>query len=195
MSEISDLYSQIEQQSPKLIKKWQLEINKRIRRFVRNIAKASPFLDKPVKRMFGVRNNMDGKSLTIYGTAPNAGRMKSFNAPVNQWQETRKTFRIYGRDGWRTIHKTQLFRKNAGTEIADVPYFGTSEKPVKYFGIKKGRIRLAYGKTTDNGLALPVYADNTYPDWIMENHKEEIDRIIIEAGRDILSQALFANQL
>lgn len=189
MSEISDLYTQISQADAKLVAKWQREANKRIRRFVRNIAKTSPFLDKPAKRMFGVRNSKDGKTLTIYGTSPNAGRMKAFNAPTNKWERVRRYFHIKGRDGFRTIHKVQMVRTTAGTEIADVPYFGTSERPAKYYGIQKGRVTLAYGKTA-SGIALPVYAEDSYPDWLMEHHRDEIDRIIMETGRAILSEAL-----
>jgi hypothetical protein len=190
MNELSDLYNRIGQIDQKLIGKWQREVNKRIRRFVRNISSVSPFIDKPAKRMFGVRNSKDGQSLTIYGTAPNAGRMKAFNAPTNEWQSVRRYFHIYGRNGWRTIHKTQMVRTTAGTDIADVPYFGTSEPPEQYFGIRKGRVTLAYGKT-DSGIALPVYAENSYPDWIMQNHRDDIDNIILEAGRYILSACLF----
>lgn len=185
MSELEDLYAQISQDK-KLVRKWQREANKRIKRFVKNIASASPFIDKPVKRMFGVRNSKDGTSLTIYGTAPNAGRMKGFDAPVNDWQPTSEAFHIFGESGWHTIHKVQKVRPSAGVPIRDVPYRGTSEKPHRYFGIRKGKVTLAYGKTKSN-LSLPVYADNTYPDWIMERYSDEIDRIVIEAGQDVLA--------
>ena len=186
MSEFNELYTQISQIDSKLVRKWQNEVNKRVRRFVRNIAKSSPFLDKPQKRMFGIRNSKDGQSLTIYGSSPNAGRMKTFNAPTDKWKKVRRAFHFYGDNGWRTIHKVQMVRTSAGTDIKDVPYFGTSERPEKYFGIKKGRVKLAYGKT-DSGIALPVYAENSYPDWIMQNHRDEIDNIIIEAGREVLT--------
>lgn len=186
MSEFSELYASISTDA-KLMKKWQREVNKRVRRFVRNVASASPFLDKPNKRMFGVRNFKDGQSLTIYGTSPNAGRMKAFNAPTNDWQTVRRTFHIFGKDGWRTIHKTQMVRSSAGVPVQNVPYFGTSERPDRYFGIRKGKVTLAYGKT-DGGLALPVYAENSYPDWIMQNYRDDIDRIVIEAGQNVLTE-------
>lgn len=189
MSELNDLYNRIAQTNEKLIKKWQREVNKRIKRFVRNIAKASPFLDKPNKRMFGIRNSKDGKSLTIYGTSPNAGRVKGFNAPVNEWKKTDETYRIFGEGEWRTIHKVQMVRASAGVPVQDVSYYGTSNCPERYFGIKKGRVILAYGKTKDD-LSLPVYAKANYPDWIMNNHREEIERIIMEAGRDVLGEML-----
>lgn len=186
MSEFSELYTKISQIDSKLVRKWQNEVNKRVRRFVRNIAKSSPFLDKPQKRMFGIRNSKDGQSLTIFGSSPNAGRMKAFNAPTDKWQRVRRYFHIYGNKGWRTIHKVQTVRTTAGTEIKDLPYFGTFEQPEKYFGTKKGRVKLAYGKTK-SGIALPVYAENSYPDWIMQHHRDEIDNIILETGRSVLN--------
>ena len=189
MQSLTDLYTQITQTDAGLLRKWQRETNKRIRRFVRNIAGASPFLDKPAKRMFGVRNAKDGQSLTIYGTSPNAGRMKAFHAPTNEWRSVPRYFHFEGRNGWRTIHKTQMVLATAGTEIADVPYFGTSERPDRYFGIKKGRVTLAYGKT-DDGLSLPVYARDSYPEWVMENYRDDLENIIMECGQEILANYL-----
>lgn len=188
MNDLTEIYNQLSDH-PKLVQKWQREANRRIRRFVRNIASASPFLDKPQKRMFGVRNSKDGQSLTIYGTSPNAGRMKSFNAPTNKWQTMLRYFRFYGRDGWRTIHKMQMVRATAGTPIQNVPYYGTSEKPDRFYGIKKGKTTLAYGKT-ESGIALPVYAQDSYADWIMNKHLDEIENIIIECGREILANQM-----
>lgn len=187
-NDISELYASISTDA-KLMKKWQREVNKRVRRFVRNVASASPFLDKPVKRMFGVRNSKDGKSLTIYGVHPNAGRMKAFNAPTDDWKPVTQAYRFFGDDGWRTIHKVQMAKSSAGVAIEDVPYFGTSKKPDMYFGIRKGKATLAYGRV-ENGLAVPVYAENDYPDWIMENYRDEIDRIVIEAGQDVLTNLI-----
>lgn len=192
MSEFSELYNRVSTDA-KLLKKWQREVNKRVKRFVRNVASVSPFLDKPNKRMFGVRNSKDGQSLTIYGTSPNAGRMKAFNAPTNDWQTVRRTFHIFGKDGWQTIHKTQMVRSSAGVPVQNVPYFGTSERPDRYFGIRKGKVTLAYGKT-DGGLALPVYAENSYPDWIMQNYRDDIDRIVIEAGQDVLTEFMMKGE-
>ena len=185
MSELEELYAQISQDK-KLVRKWQREANKRIKRFVKNIAGASPFLDKPVKRMFGVRNSKDGQSLTRYGTSPNAGRMKGFNAPVNEWRQTAEAFRIFGEGGWRTIHKVQMVNTSAGVPIQDVPYFGTSEQPDRYFGIRKGKVTLAYGKTK-GGLGVPVYAQDSFADWLMAHHGDELENLILECGRDVLA--------
>lgn len=190
---LSEIYKQLSDK-PKLIRRWQRTANKWIRRFVKNIASASPFIDKPQKRMFGVRNSKDGQTLTIYGTSPNAGRMKTFNAPTDKWQAVTRAFRFFGggdwHSDWHTIHKTQMVRRSAGTPIQDVPYYGTSEKPERFYGIKKGKTTLAYGKT-DSGIALPVYAQDSYADWIMNKHLNEIENIILECGRDILAEQMF----
>ena len=186
MSALSDLYDKISQANTKLVKKWLSEANKRIKKFVKNIAKSAPFLDKPNKRMFGTSIGKDD-SLKIFGNSPNAGRMRRFGAPVGEWVPTREGFRFFGAKGWQTIHKIQKTSRSAGVPIKDVPYLGTSERPKKYFGIKKGRITLAYGKTRDD-LSLPVYAATSYPDWVMERYSDDIKNIIMDAGNDILSQ-------
>lgn len=189
MNELSDLYNRITQMDEKLLVKWQRAVNKRVRQFVRNVASASPFIDKPNKRMFGVRNSKDGQSLTIYGTSPNAGRMKGFNAPVDKWMPTKEAFHVFGEKGWRTIHKARRVTNSAGVPIQDVPYYGTSDRPDRYFGLRRGKVTLAYG-WTDDGLALPVYTQDSYADWIMTTHRDEIDRIVLEAGQDVLSDAI-----
>ena len=189
MNDLTAIYNQLSD-NPKLMKKWQRKANKRIRSFVRNIASASPFLDKPKKSMFGVQNSKDGQSLTIYGTSPNAGRMKAFDAPIGKWRTETRAFKFFSRGGWHTIHKVQMVRAIAGTPIQNVPYYGTSEKPDRFYGIKKGKTTLAYGKT-DSGIALPVYAQDSYADWIMNKHLNEIENIILECGRDILAEQMF----
>lgn len=186
MSDLSDLYDRIKEAKSGLVKKWLREANKRIKKFVKNIAKSAPFLDKPNKRMFGTRIGKDD-TLKIFGNSPNAGRMHRFGAPVGEWVPTMEGYRFFGEKGWQTIHKVQKTSRSAGVPIKDVPYLGTSERPKKYFGIKKGRITLAYGKT-QNDLSLPVYADTSYPDWIMDRYDDDIKNIILEAGNDILSQ-------
>lgn len=185
MSALNDLFHQLTNLDAKLITRWQRQVNRQVRRFVRTIASSSPYLDKPKGSIFGIRNNREGDSLTLFGTSPNTGRMKAFAAPIEEWVEVPKTFRILGAQGWRTIKKAQKVYKQAGTPVQDVSYFGTTEKPEKFFGIRRGKEIHAYGRT-EGGIALPIYAKDSFADWIMEQHKEEIDRIVLEAGQDVL---------
>ncbi|MBQ8036990.1 MAG: hypothetical protein IJ268_08365, partial [Proteobacteria bacterium] len=63
---------------------------------------------------------------------------------------------------------------------------GTSEKPDRFYGIKKGKVTLAYGKTK-GGLGVPVYAQDSFADWLMAHHGDELENLILECGRDIFA--------
>lgn len=185
INNIAEIYKQLSDK-PKLIQKWKSAVIRRIKQFARNISKASPFLDKPQKSIFGVRSRKKDDTLTIYGTSPNAGRMKGFDAPVNEWLAVNRYFRVLRHGKWRTIHKVQKVKRNAGVPLQDVAYYGTSQKPDRFYGIKNGKATLAYGKT-QNGLGVPVYAKDSFADWLMTNHRDELENIILECGRDILA--------
>ena len=186
MNEVDNIYNYLSDM-PKLMQKWKKAVANRIKQYARNVAKASPFLDKPQKRMFGVRAQKSDDSIVMYGTSPNAGRVKGFSAPVNEWIAVNRYFRFMRHDKWQTIHKVHKVTKNIGVPLQDVPYYGTSEKPDRFFGIKKGKATLAYGETK-GGLGLPVYARDSFVDWLVIHHRDELDTIILECGRDILAE-------
>lgn len=181
----TDIYKQLSG-NPKLIQKWKQAVVRRIKQYARNVAKASPFLDKPQKSIFGIRARKTENELSIYGTSPNAGRIKGFNAPVNEWMAVHRHFRIIQNGKWRTIHKVQKVTHQVGVPLQDVSYYGTSKAPERYFGIKKGKVTLAYGKNKDD-LSLPVYARDSFADWLMAHHGDEIENLILECGRDIFA--------
>lgn len=184
----TDIYKQLSG-NPKLIQKWKAAVIRRVKQYARNVAKASPFLDKPQKSIFGIRARKHGNELTMYGTSPNAGRMKGFHAPVNEWMAVRRQFRIIQNGKWRTIHKVQKVVRNIGVSLQDISYYGTSKAPERFFGIKKGKVTLAYGKNKDD-LSLPVYARDSFADWLMAHHGDELENLILECGRDVLADAI-----
>lgn len=182
---LTDIYKQLSG-NPKLIQRWKAAVTRRIKQYARNVAKASPFLDKPQKRIFGLKARKKDDSVVMFGTSPNAGRMKGFHAPVNEWIAVNRYFRVLRHGKWRTIHKVQKVSRNIGVPVQDVPYFGTSEKPDRFYGIKKGKVTLAYGKTK-GGLGVPVYAQDSFADWLMAHHGDELENLILECGRDIFA--------
>lgn len=176
----------------KLISRWKLDVVRRVKRFARNASSASPFLAKPQKSIFGGRISKKGDSVVFYGTPPNAGRMKGFSAPTNEWIPTSEPFRFFGEDGWRTIHKVQKTAKSVGVALQDVSYFGTASRPERYFGIKSGRVSLGYGKTK-NDESLPIYAKESFADWLFGRYADDVDEIILECGQNILDDYLLKN--
>lgn len=185
---MTEIYKQLADNT-KLIQKWKAAVIRRIKQYARNVAKASPFLDKPTKRIFGLRARKKDDSVVMFSTSPNAGRMKGFNAPVNEWMAVNRYFRVLRHGKWRTIHKVQKVSRSIGVSVQDVPYFGTSEKPNRFYGIQKGKVTLAYGKTK-SGLGLPVYAQESFADWLMEHHAGELENLILECGRDIIADIM-----
>ena len=194
MSAISDLYDRINGIDDKLIGKWASAVRKEIERFGKSIQPASPFIDKPNLKddkrrgRFWLRQDLRKGTVTMYGIAPNIGRVKGFGAPVNRWHETKPYRFKYGRR-WVTFHRAQDTSTSPGIETKQ-PYFGgTPVRPSGYFGIGSGKRKIwGYGRTEDG--ATPIYYEYSYADWLMEKHDDEIDRIIMETGQEILSESL-----
>ena len=194
MSAISDLYDRIKIIDDKLIGKWATAVRKEIKRFGDAVQPASPFIDKPNLKddkrrgRFWLRQDLRKGTVTMYGIAPNIGRVKGFGAPVNRWHETKPYRFKYGRR-WVTFRKAQDTSESPGIETKQ-PYFGGAPvRPSGYFGLGTNKRKLwGYGRT-DEG-ATPIYYKDAFADWLMENHGDEIDRIIMETGQEILSESL-----
>ena len=58
-------------------------------------------------------------------------------------------------------------------------------RPTSYFGIGNGKSVWGYGRVSDG--AVPVYYRDSFADWLMHSHGDEIDRIVMETGQAILS--------
>jgi len=203
MNAMMDLYHQISELDQKLIGKWSKAVRSEIDRFGKNIQPVSPFIDrltlKDDKRRgrFWIRVKRDN-SIRLYGIAPNVGRVRGFNAPVNQWQDV-ATYRFqyakkkptfgrrrsnYGK-GWVTYHRAQVTSATPGVETKQ-PYFGgLPVRPTSYFGIGNGKSVWGYGRVKEG--AVPVYYRDSFADWLMQSHGDEIDHIVIETGQAILS--------
>lgn len=192
MGAIGDLYNQIVGMDDKAVDAWVRESRKRIIDYSRTAFSGSPFLDRPSvksdlnKGRFWIRADFKHDSITMYGIAPNAGRLKTFGAPVGKYHATKPYRFKYGKR-WVTFHRAQDVSASVGLDIKQ-PYYGGSPVHVtKYFGIKaSGRGAWAYGRTND-GEPVRVYAEDSYMDWLIKNHRAAIDEIIIEAGRDVLA--------
>lgn len=204
MDSISDLYDKISEIGGKSVNRWIREVRKRLLKFSKNISSASPFKDKPTyqkdfrKGRFWISTSTKDSTVKMFGTAPNAGRVKGFGAPVDKWHSTKPyVFKypekgtIFGRSrtpygrGWVTYGKAQDTSRDAGIPLKTAYYGGSPVKLTRFFGIKG----LGYGRTKD-GKAVPIYYESAFVDWMMSQHDDEIGRIIMEAGQDVISQSL-----
>lgn len=205
MSAVKDLYDRISEIGDKSMIMWVREVRKRIAKFSKNISPSSPFKDKPTyqkdfrKGRFWITGEPKEATVKMFGTAPNVGRVKGFGAPVNQWHDVKpyrfrypdhKTFfdrrKRQRYDGaWVTYGRAQSTSGSAGIPIKPTYLNGERVKATRYFGIGG----MGYGRTAD-GEAMPVYYENAFVDWMMDRHDDEIERIIIEAGQDVISAIL-----
>ena len=204
MNAVTDLYNRISEINGSSINKWVREVKKRLAQFSKNVSTASPFKDKPTyqkdfrKGRFWISGDPKEPTIRMFGVAPNAGRVQGFGAPINQWHDV-EPYRfeypdskpLFGRNraqygtGWVTYGKAQVTRSSAGVPIKTPHLNGKPVKAVRYFGING----MGYGRT-ESGKAMPVYYESAFVDWMMERHNEEIERIIIEAGNDVISDIL-----
>lgn len=196
MMELSEIFSRIEAAGLKDLYKWEAECERRIMEFAKIVQPSSPFKDLPKYNrrkylsQFWVRKNTKRHELNIYGIAPNVSRIKGFNAPVNKWHNTSKyTAPIYNRTTDKTIirsmRKAQTTADSLSIKTKTPRFFGREiEENIKYFGLNQGGV---FGFGRFSGGAVPLYYYQSFADYLDENYKAEIDRIIIECGQDVLN--------
>ena len=141
-----------------------------------------------IKKLSGYYLFIDTKSkayaLELRGVKPNAGETRAWGAPTNKWQkgEPRRVALPYG---WRTVTKE---RATSRGERVDTPsYYGVSSRPQKFFGLKrKGRLR-AYGITQEH-VVVPVYSEQGFVEWLVEDQLEDVRRILEQTGFEKLEK-------
>ncbi|MBQ9396753.1 MAG: hypothetical protein IJU23_14705 [Proteobacteria bacterium] len=177
-----------------VMKRWRQLVSREIKRFVKERIKSSEFRNiKPTGMYFGIRNLKKSGDIQMFGTKPNAGFLVGFGAPVNRRVTASGVYHFRDEHGWHSTHKKQLYSDSLGSGIdsADVPYFGTSARPKgNYFGIKRKRRIYAYGLVRGYEKALPVYADEAIPDWIMDDYGNDVDSIVRICGELAIEQVI-----
>lgn len=195
MQDIKDILSNSDKKTSIAIKKrWRWLVTREIKKFVKEKIKASKFRNiKPSGIYFGTRSIKKSDGIQIFGTKPNAGLIVGFSAPVNDRIQSDKVYYFKDDKGWHSTRKKQKYADSLGSGIknADVSYIGTNARPDgNYFGIKRKRKVFAYGLVKGPESALPVYADESIPDWIMEEHGDEIDSIVRTCGELAIEQIM-----
>ena len=143
-----------------------------------------------IKKVSGYYLFIDTKakaySLELRGVNPNAGDTRAWGAPTNKWQkgEPRRVPLPYG---WKTVTKERV--TSPGERVDNVRYYGARGRPQRFFGIKrKGRVR-AYGITQDH-VVVPVYSEQGFVEWLVEDQMDDVLRILEETGFEHLEREL-----
>ena len=123
--------------------------------------------------------------LILRGVKPNAASARGFSAPVGKYREVPK-YRAYTPYGWRTLDKARDTSGRSGTGILRTHYYGVSGNPTAFFGLKRGGKVEAYGLA--GGVAVPVYSDYGFVEWITEMQESELVKILESAGFSAIEQ-------
>lgn len=175
---LSDYIEQITQ-DPQIIEKWKGIVSKDLKGFAK---RTNPYKQLKVS---GFYFYVDTKSFTyrvvLQGATPNAARVRAFGAPVDKRELAPRPRHVLTDGGWKTVKTQRKTSDRLGVKALDIGYYGISEKPKQYFGLKRGGKAQAFG-LVDDETAVPIYSDTGLVEWIVDDNAVELERILEEAG-------------
>ena len=112
--------------------------------------------------------------------------MKGAKAPFKSYHKT-KQYKFYDNSKFITLSKAQTLSQSIGVQTKNP--FGDDK--IDSYGFytalpRWGWERLIFGRAK-NGQAYTAYTEESFADYLYKNFKSEIDKIIIDSGRYILS--------
>ena len=126
---------------------------------------------------------IDTKALTygiiLRGVRPNAAAARGFSAPVGKYRSVPK-YRANTVYGWKTLDKARETSPRAGVDTLDTEYYGVSARPSVFFGLRRAGKKIAFGLA--DGVAVPVYSETGFVEWITGEQADELARIMEQAG-------------
>lgn len=188
MNNLHGMISQISAQlcAEKTIRRWKAIARQKIIKFAKN---ANPFKGiEPTNYYLWIDTKNNTFGFTMYGVKPNASALRGFSAPVDKRKPAPEPVKVYFGDGqWRTVDTERKTGSSIGVKTLDTEYFGVSQKPTQYFGLKRGKRIEAFG-ITDN-TAVPVYADQGFVEWLTTDAADELAAILQDAGYTAIKEA------
>lgn len=178
---ISDIYKKLSDIDAKLVKEWAKLAASRLQSLAGVMP--SPFVDPPKKSKDPRKASLSIRAtrrddISIFGRSPNAGRVEGHGVAFGMHRT--KPYRAYVNGSFHVYGMAQDIYKSVGVPTLPAYYGGSHVDPVGYFG----RDGYVYARTAD-GRAVPIYSDQNYADWLMEEHLGETQRIIIDTGMEI----------
>ena len=82
--------------------------------------------------------------------------------------------------GWKTLDKARETSPRAGVDTLDTEYYGVSARPSVFFGLRRAGKKIAFGLA--DGVAVPVYSETGFVEWITGEQADELARIMEQAG-------------
>lgn len=163
----------------KTFQKWKDIAAKEIRVFAK---RTNPFNGLKVSNYYLY---IDTKSRTyaieLSGVKPNAGHAKGFTAPVGKREFSPSPVRVHFPQGWKTVHTVRKTSPSLGVvKSLKTQYFGASGEPRGFFGLKRKKGKEAFGLVDD--VAVPIYSDQGFVEYLTQDSESELERILIDAG-------------
>ena len=193
---LSKIYIRIDAAGKVAIRRWIAAVKKRIEGYSKAVQPESPFKDKPKfnkdsrKGQFWLRRDFRLHRIHIFGVSPNVSRVKGYRAPKSRYHK-HTPYRFQTMSGrWMTLDKAQTTVPDPGVPYKAY-YHGERVKPDAFFGLKQPGGVFGYGRV--GAFGTPVHSDEDFATWLMETSDEEIARIIMETGQDILTDTLNAD--
>ena len=193
---IKDIHKRIDAAGKVAIRRWIAAVKKRIEGYSKAVQPESPFKDKPKfnkdarKGQFWLRRDFRAQQIHIFGISPNVSRVKGYRAPKSRYHKHTPYHFQTSSGRWMTLKKAQTTVPNPGVEYKAY-LFNKPVTPEAFFGLKKPGGIFGYGRV--GAFGTPVHSDLDFAKWLMDTSDDEIARIIIETGQDIITETLNAD--
>lgn len=163
--------------SRETMERWKANAAREMRAFAR---RARPFDGiRPSNYYFYIDTKALTYGLILRGVRPNAASARGFSAPVGKYRGVPK-YRANTAYGWKTLDRARQTSARAGVDTLDTEYFGVSAQPSQFFGLRRAGKKIAFGLA--DGVAVPVYSETGFVEWITETQADELARIMAQAG-------------
>ena len=200
---------------PALVDEWGIAVRRRIYSLARAAQPGSPYMDPPDikdrwdkgrfwvyysgERHGRIRNRRGehkvkgsaakSETITIFGISPNAGRVRGADAPDRQYREHAPYTAFF--DGhYHRMHRSQVVSDSIGIDYKQPYYAGSPMEPDGFFSVD-GKI---FGRSELVGtfFGLNIYSIDSYADWLVKAHSNDIEKIIYEEGIAIMNKNLIS---
>lgn len=166
--------------SPETLAKWKDLASKGLKEYAK---RANPFKVKASNYYLYIDTRSFTYGIILQGVKPNAGAVRGFTAPVGKYEKT-APHPVHLPYGWRALTKERATSGRAGNPILDTQYYGVTGKPTQFFGLKRHGKPRAYGLI--DGVAVPVYSEDGFVEWLTEEQSDELQEILEKAGYSAL---------
>lgn len=191
------LFERLDDKTQKsIVNVWKRRALKEVRAFAKTVAQQSEFKGLPLSTRGLLKARLeDQTTLSVWGRKQNAGVLFGFNAPVNV-RKPSAPYVINKAGRFITMRTRQEFASTLGGNLkpAELREDHQTIKPAgAYFGVmKNGKVqaRALIKQKVWGGDSVRVFHNRTLPDLLFNEHKKEIDALVLACGEVAIQQAL-----